>query len=551
MSKVLPLAEALRRHVPDGASVALGTALECLIPFAAAHELIRQERRDLTLVGPISDICFEQLIAAGCVRRVVAAWVGNVQHGAAYAFRRALEQGVPRPLEIEDHSNFSIALALEAAAQGVPYLPTRSLLGSDLLARNPRLRVAPCPFTGVPLVLVPALAPDVAILHVQRADADGNCHAWGPTGVSAAAGKASRAVIVVAEELVEPSRHPERSEPDARARIPGDGRRPPAGRAPTRRPSRATTTATTRSTRTGTRARRPRRARRPGSTSGCETLAITPATSRSSAGPVSIGSGLARPGSRRPSTTGADEGPPRDPGLHAGRAHGGRRRSRDPGRRGRVRGHAAPAARVLPGPVDPRAERGGSLRERRRPRLARARVPGDHVGRPQRDRSRLVHRDARGDGSHAGGTGDARLHRRRPGGPLRQPQHHVRRPAGAGPPLARVRRRARHRLARAPPRRDHGARAPAVRGAGRLRDVTGPRRGRRLAGADRAARRRPVGRHHHARALPLRPGDPGDGARERAPGRDRGGGPGRDGLAAPVRSLRWSRRRRRAPTSWR
>jgi glutaconate CoA-transferase subunit A len=189
--------------VADGASVVLGTALECLIPFGAAHELIRQCRRNLTLIGPISDVCFEQLIAAGCVRRIVAAWVGNVQHGAAYALRRALEEGVPGPLEIEDHSNFSIALALEAAAQGVPYLPTRSLLGSDLLARNPRLRVGPCPFTGVPLVLVPALAPDVAILHVQRADADGNCHAWGPTGVSAAAGKASRAVILVTEELVE------------------------------------------------------------------------------------------------------------------------------------------------------------------------------------------------------------------------------------------------------------------------------------------------------------------------------------------------------------
>jgi glutaconate CoA-transferase, subunit A len=201
---VLPLAEALRRHVPDGASVALGTALECLIPFAAAHELIRQRRRDLMLVGPISDICFEQLIAAGCVRAIIAAWVGNVQHGSGYVFRRALEEGIPRPLTIEDHSNFSIALALDAAAQGVPYLPTRSLLGSDILARNPRLRVAPCPFTGVPLVLVPALRPDVAILHVQRADAAGNCHAWGPTGVSAAAGKASRAVVVVTEELVEP-----------------------------------------------------------------------------------------------------------------------------------------------------------------------------------------------------------------------------------------------------------------------------------------------------------------------------------------------------------
>ena len=204
MSKVLPLAEALRRHVPDGASVVLGTALECLIPFGAAHELIRQRRRDLTLVAPISDICFEQLIAAGCVRAIVAAWVGNVQHGAGYVFRRALEQGIPRALTIEDHSNFSIALALEAAAQGVPYLPTRSLLGSDILARNPRLRVAPCPFTGVPLVLVPALAPDVAILHVQRADAGGTCQAWGPMGVTAAAGKASRTVVVTCEELVEP-----------------------------------------------------------------------------------------------------------------------------------------------------------------------------------------------------------------------------------------------------------------------------------------------------------------------------------------------------------
>ena len=198
------MAEAVRRHVPDGATVALGTALECLIPFAAAHELIRQGRRDLTLVGPISDVCFDQLVAAGCARRIVAAWVGNVQHGSGYAFRRALEQGLPRRVEIEDHSNFSLALALEAAALGVPYLPTRSLLGGDVLARNPRLRVAPCPFTGDPLVLVPALAPDVAILHVQRADEQGSCHAWGPTGVSAAAGKASRRVIVVAEELVPP-----------------------------------------------------------------------------------------------------------------------------------------------------------------------------------------------------------------------------------------------------------------------------------------------------------------------------------------------------------
>jgi glutaconate CoA-transferase, subunit A len=190
VSKVLSLPEAVRRHVR---------------PFAAAHEIIRHGVRDLTLVGPISDVAFDQLIAAGCARRVVASWVGNVQHGSGYGFRRAVERGVPQPVEVEDHSNFTIALALEAAALGVPYLPTRSLLGSDILARSRRLRPERCPFTGEPLVLVPALAPDVAILHVQRADADGNCQAWGATGVSAVAAKASRAVIVVCEELVEPA----------------------------------------------------------------------------------------------------------------------------------------------------------------------------------------------------------------------------------------------------------------------------------------------------------------------------------------------------------
>src|SRR5262249_31935872 len=130
LSKVLSLSEAVRRHVPDGAAGALGTALECCIPFAAAHEMIRQARPDLALTGPLADVCFDQLIVAGCVRRVVAAWVGNVQHGSGYGFRRAVENGLPHRLEVEDHSNFTIALGLEAAAMGVPYLPTRTLLGS-------------------------------------------------------------------------------------------------------------------------------------------------------------------------------------------------------------------------------------------------------------------------------------------------------------------------------------------------------------------------------------------------------------------------------------
>ncbi len=163
--------------------MAIGCALEPLIPFAAGHELIRQRRRDLTLIGPISDILFDQLIGAGCVARVVAAWAGNVSAGLGYAYRRAAEQGVPRPIEIRDHSNFSIALALHAAALGAPFIPAHTLLGSDIVEGNPDLIVAPSPLDGAPLLLVRALAPDVTVVHVQRADAEGNAHAWGNMGV--------------------------------------------------------------------------------------------------------------------------------------------------------------------------------------------------------------------------------------------------------------------------------------------------------------------------------------------------------------------------------
>jgi glutaconate CoA-transferase subunit A len=207
LSKVLPLAEALRRHVPGRARRSCSARRwSASSPSRPHHELIRQRRRDLTLVGPISDICFEQLIAAGCVRAVVAAWVGNVQHGAAYVFRRALEQGVPRPLTIEDHSNFSIALALEAAAQGVPYLPTRSLLGSDILAANPRPPRGAVSLHGRAAgPRAGAHAPTSRSCTSSARTRPGTAMRGGPTGVSAAAGKASRAVIVVAEELVEPA----------------------------------------------------------------------------------------------------------------------------------------------------------------------------------------------------------------------------------------------------------------------------------------------------------------------------------------------------------
>jgi glutaconate CoA-transferase subunit A len=193
----MAMAAAIRRFVPDGSSVALGLALEPLIPFAAGHEMIRQGRRELELVGPISDALFDQLIGAGCVRRVTAAWVGNVSEGLGHCYRRASEERVPRPLEVRDHSNFSISLALWAAAWNVPGLPARTLLGSDILRTNPGF------VASDGLVHVEAVRPDVAIVHVQRCDEMGRAHAWGPMGITEEAGMAAGRVIVTCEELVD------------------------------------------------------------------------------------------------------------------------------------------------------------------------------------------------------------------------------------------------------------------------------------------------------------------------------------------------------------
>jgi glutaconate CoA-transferase subunit A len=201
--KVLTMREAVVELVPDGASVACGLALEAAIPFAFVHELIRRRRTGLHLVGPIADAIFDQLVGAGCVSVIEAAWVGNVTTGSGYCFRRAVEHGRPGPVTAREHSNLTISLALQAAASGVGYLPTRTALGSDIAGAHDGFAPVTCPFSGQQLLGVRAVRPDVTVVHVQRADRAGNAQAWGNLGISPEAIGAAGTVIVVAEELVD------------------------------------------------------------------------------------------------------------------------------------------------------------------------------------------------------------------------------------------------------------------------------------------------------------------------------------------------------------
>ncbi|HEY7351516.1 MAG TPA: CoA-transferase [Terriglobales bacterium] len=201
-TKLRSLRDAIAESIDDGASVAMGLQLEQMVPFAAAHEIIRQRKRNLTLIGPISDILFDQLIGAGCVEKVIAAWVGNVMMGSAYNFRRAVEQD---GMKVFNMTNFTIALALQAGAMGVPFLPTRTALGSDTPKGNHFFYQIFSPFTPKEtLWAVRALNPDVTIVHAQRADSEGNAHCWGNFGVMIEGVRAAKRVIVVAEEIVAP-----------------------------------------------------------------------------------------------------------------------------------------------------------------------------------------------------------------------------------------------------------------------------------------------------------------------------------------------------------
>jgi len=202
MDKIRSLHDAIAQEVEDGMSIAMGCGLESLIPFAASYEIIRQKKNNLTLIAPISDMQFDQLIGAGCAKKIIASWVGNVAAGLGHNYRRAAEAGIPRPIEIEEHSNFTIGLGLQAAATGLSFLPTKTVRGSDFRSENQFASVR-CPFTNEELLAVRAIKPDVAILHVQRADREGNAHAWGNFGVMREAGLAAKRVILTCEEIVD------------------------------------------------------------------------------------------------------------------------------------------------------------------------------------------------------------------------------------------------------------------------------------------------------------------------------------------------------------
>ncbi len=213
-SKVVSLREAIAAHVHDGDTLAI-EGFTHLISFAAAHEVIRQGRRGLTLARLTPDLVYDQVVAAGCASKLVFSWLGNPGVGSLHAIRRAIEAG---QLEIEEYSHHGMVARYAAGASRLPFYPLRSYDGSDLEAVNPMIRRVASPYDGQEIAVVPPLNPDVTIVHAQRADADGNVQAWGIVGVQREAALAARRVIAVVEELVDASVI--RSDPD-RTLLPG------------------------------------------------------------------------------------------------------------------------------------------------------------------------------------------------------------------------------------------------------------------------------------------------------------------------------------------
>ncbi len=214
MSKLIPLQDAIAQFVNAG-DVVYAAGFTHLIPFAAGHEIIRQRKRNLTLARATPDLIYDQMVAAGCARKVIFSYMGNPGVGSLRIVRTAIEKG---QLEWEEYSHFGMITRLQAGASGLPFLPMNQTAATDLEAANPRIKRVTDPYSGKEVITVPALNPEVAIVHVQRADAQGNAHLWGIVGEQKEVAFAARKVILTAEEIVDESVI--RSDPN-RTMIPG------------------------------------------------------------------------------------------------------------------------------------------------------------------------------------------------------------------------------------------------------------------------------------------------------------------------------------------
>jgi glutaconate CoA-transferase subunit A len=214
MSKLLSLSEAIAMYVNDGDTV-YAAGFTHLIPFAAGHEIIRQGKKDLTLARATPDLIYDQMVAAGCARKVIFSYMGNPGVGSLRVVRSAIEKG---RLDWEEYSHFGMITRLQAGASGLPFLPMKQTGVSDLEKANPNIKRIHDPYGGKDVIVVPALNPDVAIVHVQRADDNGNAHLWGIIGEQKEAAFAAKKVILTAEEIVDESII--RSDPN-RTMIPG------------------------------------------------------------------------------------------------------------------------------------------------------------------------------------------------------------------------------------------------------------------------------------------------------------------------------------------
>jgi glutaconate CoA-transferase subunit A len=201
-NKLCTMQEAVNRYVLDGSTIAIEgfTAFTC---FAAAHEIIRQQKRDLVLCRLTPDLIYDQMVAAGTAAKLIFSYSGNPGVGSLYCVRRAVEKGIPRPLELEEYSHFGMVGRYIAGASKLPFFPLRSYVGSDLPKANPRIQFVDNPYGDDRIAVVPPLCPDVAFVHAQRADTQGNTQLWGLVGMQKEVAFASKKVVVIVEEIVE------------------------------------------------------------------------------------------------------------------------------------------------------------------------------------------------------------------------------------------------------------------------------------------------------------------------------------------------------------